>query len=153
MVKHTALIIYRRWQRFLRDGTGQMTTELVLIIPAILLALVIVVNVGMFFAEAARFDRVVNEVARTLVTSPQDPASRATTELDKALGYTNGAKGPYRAAVSVESGGELFFEKRTLHFSFSYQLFAGGVLSRAGANSLNLLSRKKVLVIFWSTGL
>jgi len=130
-----------------------MTTELVLVIPAVLLALVIVVNVGMFFAEVARFDRIVNEVARSLVCGTQDPATSASAELNKALGYVGGAKGPYRAEVSVESGGELFFEKRTLHFRFSYRLFASGILANAGAHAPGPLSRSKTLVIFWSTGL
>jgi len=130
-----------------------MTTELVLVIPAVLLALAIVVNVGMFFAEAARFDRIVNEVARALVTGTQDPATQAAAELDTALGYEGGAKGPYRAEVSVECGGELFFEKRVLHFRLSCQLFAGGILAKAGAKVPDFLSRNKTLVIFWSTGL
>ena len=130
-----------------------MTAELVMLIPCFLLMLVIIVNVGMFFAEAARFDRVVAEVARTLVTSSEDPAITATQALEEAMGYSGGAKGPYRVYVNVESSGELFLQKRTLHFSLEYELFARSIFAQAGISPSSLLTREKSLCIFWSTGL
>jgi len=137
----------------LRCECGQMTAELVMLIPCVLLVLAIIVNVGMFFAEAARFDRSVNEVARALVTSSEDPVAIAGQVLDEAMGYDKGSKGPYRIQVHVESSGELFLQKRTLHFTFEYELFATRIFASAAASSPEFLTREKSLNIFWSTGL
>jgi hypothetical protein len=141
--------------KFLRriacDECGQMTTELMLVIPVFLLALVMVVNVGMFVAEAARFDRVVNEVARALVTSVADPAARASVLLNEGLGYSGGVRGPFRAQVSVSAQDEPFFERRVLHFRLTYRLFATG--AAPSASGKGLFSRSKTLVIPWSHGL
>ncbi|MCL2403731.1 MAG: hypothetical protein FWC86_05860 [Coriobacteriia bacterium] len=130
-----------------------MTTELAIIIPAVLLVLVIVVNVGMFVAELARFDRVTGEVARILVRSPEDPADSAQQVLQAAMGYEDRQKGPYQLQVDVEKSGELFLQKRVLHFTLNYELFATGLLANTGASNLPTLTRSKTLVIYWSTGL
>ena len=143
---------HRREQMKLGDDRGQMTAELVIIIPAVLLVLVIVVNVGMFIAEAARFDRIVGEVARVLVNSPEDPAIAASQVLQDAMAYTSGEKGPYRVAVNVEKSGELFLQKRTLHFTLDYEPFARGILASSTTRA-SMLRRNKTLVIYWSTGL
>lgn len=136
----------------LRDEKGQMTAELAIVIPAVLLALAVVVNIGMFIAEAARFDRIVGEVARVLVTSSEDPAQTATRILQESLGYSGATKGPYRATVEVDKAPELFMQRRTLHFKLEYQLFAPEFLAGSDAN-VRVLSRNKTLVIFWSTSL
>ena len=133
----------------LRDERGQMIAELVIVIPALLLALVIIVNTGMFFAEAARFDRVSAELARGLVNSPTDPAIAAPAALQKMLGYSGGKKGPYTARVHVESTDEIFLQKRVLNFTLDYELFATNILP----SSVRTISRSKTLVIYWSTGL
>jgi hypothetical protein len=130
-----------------------MTAELVIIIPSVLLVLAIVVNVGMFMAEAARFDRITGEVARSLVNSWEDPAVTASQMLQEAMGYSGAAKGSYRISVDVEKSGELFLQKRTLHFRLDYELFATKVLAEAGASTSRSLTRNKTLVIYWSTGL
>lgn len=132
---------------------GQMTAELAIVIPAVLLVLVIVVNAGMFVAELARFDRVTGEVVRILVNSSEDPALVASQVLHKAMGYEGGEKGPYRVQVDVEKSGELFLQKRTLQFTLDYELFASGILTNAGASESGGLTRKKTLTIYWSTGL
>lgn len=135
-----------------RSEKGQMTAELAIVIPAVLLALVIIVNIGMFMAEAARFDRIVGEVARILATSSQDPAQVANQVLQESLGYSGASKGPFRATVEVDKTSELFMQKRTLRFKLEYQLFASDFLAGTG-ESAGVLLRNKTLVIFWNTGL
>jgi hypothetical protein len=120
-------------------------SELAVGIPAFFLALLIVVNVGMFLAETARFDRVCNEVARSLVTSQQDPAVRAGSLLNTCLGYTGGRKGPFYASVEVQPESEVFLERRLLNFRLRYRLF--------GTADIAAFSRAKTLEIFWSRGL
>ncbi|MCL2679979.1 MAG: hypothetical protein FWF11_00655 [Coriobacteriia bacterium] len=141
------------WSKGLcQRDSGQMTAELVMLLPCVLLVLVIVVNVGMFFAEAARFDRIVPEVARTLVTSNEDPATAAGHALETAMGYSGGTRGSYRVRVDVGSSGELFLQKRTLHFQLEYELFAASFFARSGISAPSVLTREKSLCIFWSTG-
>jgi hypothetical protein len=122
-----------------------MLPELAAAIPVFFLTLIMVTNVGMFVAEAARFDRICNEVARALVTSPDDPASCAPTALDTGLGYRGGTRGPFRATVTTVAQNEAFFERRVLTFRLEYRLFGKGTKAA--------FSRNKTLVIPWSRGL
>jgi len=143
----------KRLIRSTHSEKGQMTAELVIVIPALLLALVIVVNLGMFVAEVARFDRVVGEVSRTLVTSPEDPAIAANQTLQEAMGYSGSAKGPYRIKVDVAKDSDFLLKKRTLNFSLEYELFATGILANVQTSNFGKMSRNKTLVIYWNTGL
>jgi hypothetical protein len=134
---------------YLRAESGQMIPEVVMVLPAFTLALVLLINVGMFVAEAARFDRVTNEVARALVTSPVDPVQKATSLLNDGLHYAGGTKGPFRASVQVTNESEPFFERRVLRFQLSFQLFA----AHAAPSRIGTFTRTKTLIIPWSTGL
>ncbi|MCL2525521.1 MAG: hypothetical protein FWE46_00495 [Coriobacteriia bacterium] len=130
-----------------------MTTELVIIMPAVLLALVIIVNLGMFFAEAARFDRIVCEVARIMVTSAVDPSVAASTTLHDSLSYPAGKRGPYRASVVVSARNELGLQPRTLQFRLEYELFGLSFLAQTGIAHSPVLRRTKTLTVYWSSGL
>jgi len=143
----------RKLMHSLSSDKGQMTAELVIVIPAILLALVVIVNLGMFSAETARFDRIVGEVSRSLVTSPEDPAVAASYVLQEAMGYSGGRKGPFTVKVNVEKDSDFLLKKRTLNFSLEYELFATGILANTKAVNLRSLSRNKTFVIYWNTGL
>ena len=133
----------------LRDDKGQMLAELVIVIPVLLLALAIVVNMGMFFAEAARFDRIAAEVARTMATYPTDPAGATEAVLYSSLDYPGGEKRPFLAKVKVQSSNEAFLSKRILYFTFEYEMIMLGFLP----HKMRTISRSKTLTIYWSTGL
>ena len=145
------LPLMRRIRCRCAEEKGQMITELLLTTPLFLLALVMVVNVSMFVAEAARFDRVVNEVARALIASEADPALSAAVLLNEGLGYAGGMRGPFRAHVNVEARNELFLERRILHFRLEYRLFAAKTAQ--GSGGIGVFRRNKILAIFWSRGL
>jgi len=134
----------------LQGDKGQMTAELVIVVPALLLALIVIVNLGMFLVEAARFDRITGEVARVMVNSPLDPTISAQEVLQDSLGYFGTSKGPYTARVKVDKGGDVFLKKRTLTFTLEYRLFAAGVLA---SQNIRPFQRSKIFVIYWSTGL
>lgn len=54
----------------LRDERGQMTVELMAMIPAIVAVAVIAINALLFFSECAAFDRAVRNGVRVHATSP-----------------------------------------------------------------------------------
>jgi len=136
----------------LKDESGQMVAELAIVIPAVMIALIVIVNVGMFLVEAARFDRVASEVARVMVNSPTDPALAAAGMLHRSMGYEGGSKGLFSVSVSVEKRNEILLQARTLNFTLDYKLFGRSILSGGGANT-GSLARKKTWVIYWCTGL
>ncbi len=57
-------------QRLVRDGGGQMSVELALILPVALVVAVVAVNAMVFFSECAAFDRVGRSAVRICATSP-----------------------------------------------------------------------------------
>jgi hypothetical protein len=142
----------KSFSKNLADESGQVLSELIIVVPALLLAIAVIVNLGLFVAELARFDRATAEVARILVSSAEDPALLAGQVLQETMQYKGGKKGPFSLQAEVESSGELFLQKRTLHLTLKYELFAGGIFERAGTATQGF-TRTKTLVIYWSTGL
>lgn len=54
----------------LKDGCGQMTVELCVVFPAVIVIAVIAVNALSFFGTCAEFDRVGRNAVRTFAASP-----------------------------------------------------------------------------------
>ena len=52
------------------DESGQMTVEMAVAMPALIVVAVIAVNACTFFYQCAVFDRVVHEAVRVYATSP-----------------------------------------------------------------------------------
>ena len=52
------------------DGQGQMTMELMAVLPVAILIAIIAVNVLVFFGDCASFDRVARNAIRVYATSP-----------------------------------------------------------------------------------
>lgn len=135
-------------RRFLADERGQMVVEMLVLIPAFTVALLLVVNVGLFLAEVSRFDRLTCEVARGLTAEAADPASCAATRLSESMGYSGDSKGPYTISVDVSDAGMPLAARRRLHFTLTYRLFG-----RAPGGGVTAFKREKTLVIPWSCGL
>lgn len=60
----------RGLKRRLLDERGQMTIELLVVLPVVIIVAVIAVNVMTFFGQCAEFDRVSRNAVRICATSP-----------------------------------------------------------------------------------
>lgn len=54
----------------MREQSGQMSIEFMLVLPVIIIIAVIAVNALLFFSECAAFDRLVRDAVRVHATSP-----------------------------------------------------------------------------------
>lgn len=107
-------------RRVLSGEKGQMTVELVVMIPALVVIAAIAVNALLFFSECAAFDRVARNAIRIQAASPAygqsaaESCSLALSTIEDALGVqekdyldadvtasgSSGAKTTYRATLS-----------------------------------------------------
>jgi hypothetical protein len=134
----------------LRKESGQMTIELFAVIPCFLVGLVLVVNCGIFLAEAARFDRISAEHARAMTSSIEDPVSIAYPSFLEMLDYPESKKGQFDAGVTVTKGGTLFVPKRIIRYKLDYTVFS---LPLLGESANAKLGRRKTFTVYWSCGL
>lgn len=76
----------------LQDEHGQMTIELALLFPILIVIAVIAMNALLFFGECASFDRVARNAVRILVASPQSEAQPAalTAQVEAAVRQETG---------------------------------------------------------------
>ena len=69
------------WGRRIACGeSGQMTVELMAVLPVALIIAVIVVNALVFFGDCAAFDRVARNAVRVYATSPTYGAQAAQSQ-------------------------------------------------------------------------
>lgn len=122
---------------------GQALTELVLAVPAFLIALVVVVNVLSFIAVAAQFDRAVGDWARANVANPRDPAVSSAWS----SAYLTGPVKFPPAGVMVSARGDLAsaFDTRKVTFTLVYMPFGTGLIDALGLKSVFTLRRVKTL--------
>lgn len=109
--------------------SGQMTVELAVAFPVLLIVAVMAVNALTFFSDCAVFDRVAREAVRVHATSPAYRQGSGQTsalveqEIRAALNADN-------LDVSVSHGAAGFdFERYTATLSFSPTLFGMGLRS------------------------
>lgn len=63
-----------------REESGQMTVELCIVFPVVIVVAIIAVNALLFFADCAQLDRIARNAITTLASSPpldEDPAALA----------------------------------------------------------------------------
>ena len=77
------VVRFPRWS----DRSGQVTVELAVVLPVVIVVAVIVVNAMTFFAECAEFDRVGRNAVRMCATSPSGSVelSRIAAEVESAV--------------------------------------------------------------------
>lgn len=67
--------------RFFLKDTGQVIAEIVLVLPVFLVALFVSVAVFVFISEAARVDRITNEICREIFQLASAPSQEALNEI------------------------------------------------------------------------
>ena len=132
------------------DEQGQMTVELAVMIPVLVIVAVIAMNATLFFSECAAFDRLARNAVRAFATSPAY-GEGATQSCDAALGAIEEGMGIaekeyLEASVSVmdESLGQKRF-RATLRFTPT--LFGLGLKSSVFGVSLPKLEHSTELVV------
>ncbi|MDJ1650272.1 MULTISPECIES: TadE/TadG family type IV pilus assembly protein [Gordonibacter] len=126
---------------------GQMTVELAVVFPVLLVVAVIAVNVLLFFSECAAFDRTAREAVRVYATSPAYgqglEQSQALVQQTVQAAFDK----PYlasRVATEGVSGGAVRF---TATLEFSPTLFGMGLKSSVFGVALPHLEHSVALVV------
>lgn len=137
----------RRLAGALRDEGGQMTIELLVVLPVILIVAVIAVNALTFFGDCAAFDRVARNAVRICAASPgygQDvgqSAAQVETMVGEALARDN-------LEVSAEaSGGALGQVTFTVRLSYAPTLFGLGLRDEVLGVALPRLEHRVALTV------
>lgn len=95
-------------RRLIRDDRGQMTVELVCVMPVILVLVVIVCDLMVYLGDCARFDRLAPQAVLVHAASPgadEYGASTQAREIQGELSQAMEASG--RCSVSVQVSGVL----------------------------------------------
>ncbi len=116
------------WRRH-RDDSGQMSVELAVVLPVVIIIALIVVNALTFFSECSSFDRVARNAVRVCATSPayeQDldqSVAQVSALVESAVTSTN-----EESSVSASKNG-LGYTSFTLTLSYYPTLFGLGLRS------------------------
>lgn len=106
---------------------GQMTVELCIVFPVVIVIAVMAVNALLFFSDCAAFDRIGRNVVRVLAASPstEDDASILAAKIASAVAAETGME-DVACTPSVADGSIVCF---TLTCSFEPTLFGMGIRS------------------------
>lgn len=103
-------------ERLRRDESGQMTVELLAVLPVLLVVALVAVNALTFFSECAAFDRIGRNAVRLCATSPAYEQS-----LDDAVGQVKALLEEQMSAENLEC--EVSVERDLLgHAMFTLKL-------------------------------
>lgn len=142
-----ACALAARAQEAVRTDRGQMTVELAVAFPALMIVAVIAVNALTFFADCAVFDRVAHEAVRVHATSPAYRQGSGQTVVLVAQEIRSVVDAPnVDVSVAVNPSGA-GFEKYTATLSYSPTLFGAGMRSEVFGVQLPRLVHKSELVV------
>lgn len=130
-----------------RRSKGQMTVELAVALPVLIIVAVIAVNAVSFFADCAVFDRVARESVRVHATAPAygqsvgESCALVEADLREAIGRSN-------IDVSVAHSSTGFdFDLYTATIEYHPTLFGMGLRSEVLGVALPALSHSTVYVV------
>ena len=130
-----------------RARRGQMTIELAIAMPALIIVAVIAVNALTFFADCAVFDRVAHEAVRVYATAPAygQSAGQSCALVEQAI---REAVDQPNIDVSVSHGTTGFdFDQYTAVIEYSPTLFGLGLRSEVFGVALPTLSHSTTYVV------
>lgn len=133
--------------RFWRAQRGQMTIELVAVLPAVIIVAVVIVNALTFFSECASFDRSSRNAVRVCAASPAygqtvaDSAGMVQAMLDEGLQADN-----LSTEVSVEQDA-LGHVRFTMKLVFRPTLFGLGLRDSILGVALPALEHTEMIVV------
>lgn len=134
-------------RRLLRGERGQMTVELVAVLPVAIIVTVVAVNALTFFSECAAFDRLSRNAVRICATSPAygqtvaDSVGMVQAMLDEGLAADN-----LSAEVAAEQDA-LGHARFTMKLFFRPTLFGLGLRDSVLGVSLPALEHTETIVV------
>ena len=129
------------------DESGQMTVEMAVVFPVLVVVAAIAVNAVLFFSECAQFDRLARQAVRIHATAPaygEDPdtcCAAVEQELDRAFDRPYLEVGVSRASTALD------FDEYTAVLEFSPTLFGMGLRDQVFGVSLPRLSHTVVYIV------
>ncbi len=130
-----------------RFERGQMTIELAIAIPVLIIVAVIAVNALTFFVQCAEFDRVTHEAVRTYAVSPSygQGIDQSCTQIEQAI---RDAIDESNIDIQVNYGGAGFdFNSFTATLEYHPTLFGLGLRSEVFGVALPTLSHTTSYVV------
>ncbi len=131
----------------LSNRNGQMTVELAIAFPVLIIIAVIAVNALLLFSECASFDNSFRDAVRVYATAPAYGQELEQSKAQVATALAKSSDKPYLAssvAVQGNSGGHVTFEGT---LDFSPTLFGLGLKSSVFGVSLPHLLHKVSLTV------
>lgn len=109
--------------------SGQMTVELAVVFPLLMVVAVVAVNAVLFFSECAAFDRLVRDAVRVHATSPAYGQSLEQSRALVADTLGQASDRPYLEVRVVVEGVQGGYARFTATLEFSPTLFGLGLRS------------------------
>ena len=134
-------------RRRIRSQSGQMTIEVAVALPVLIVVAVIAVNAMTFFSECAAFDRLVHEAVRVHATAPayRQGADQSCALVEQAV---RGQLDADNLSISVAHGVTgADFDEYTATLEYYPTLFGLGLRSEVFGVSLPHLSHETRLVV------
>lgn len=131
----------------LRDESGQMTVELLVVLPVAIIVAVIAVNALMFFGDCAKFDQLTRNAVRTYASAPangqglSEAVALVEAELEAAMDAPNLSVSAWSESLSMGN------VRVVARLEYAPTLFGLGLRSEVLGVSLPRLSHEASLVV------
>lgn len=129
-----------------RDRSGQMTVELAVVFPVVLVIAVIAVNACTFFSECAEFDRASRNAVRVVATSPAYEQTTAES-IDRVRSAIESQMGSVCSDCSVSAEQKEGYVRYVMKMEYSPTLFGMGLRQSVLGVGLPKLQHECALVV------
>ena len=129
------------------DGQGQMTMELMAVLPVAILIAIIAVNVLVFFGDCASFDRVARNAIRVYATSPSYGVQAGQSQASIASAVRAETNGEFTSVEVTYEGLGGGLTRYTVTLDYAPNLFGMGVRESVLVVQLPHLKHSTSLVV------
>ena len=129
------------------DESGQMTVEMAVVFPVLVIVAAISVNAVLFFSECAQFDRLARQAVRVHATAPAYGESPDTCCAAVEEELRSAFDRPYLQVSVTRAATGLDFDEYTAVLEFSPTLFGMGLRDQVFGVSLPRLTHTVVYTV------
>lgn len=133
--------------RFGRGESGQMSVELMAVLPIAIAIAAIAVNALVFFGDCATFDRVSRNAVRTYATSPTYGEGASQSEARIAAAVQEAMQGPFERVHVAYTGMGGGLTRYTVMLDYTPNLFGLGICDAVFGVRLPHLRHSTSLVV------